>query len=122
MAFEDSVAARLGGERTPKIRVLDSTLENPLNPLGLEPFFNMEQQPKITIGIMEGRTEINGCLNGPFRGEPFGSRLRFFRPSGNKVKKPGMIVLLYAARREIHRSPSIRLTPEGGVNLFALRT
>ena len=68
----------------------------------------MKQQPKITVGIMEGRTEINGCLNGSFRGEPFGSLSGRF--SGRS--RAGMIVLLDAARREIHRSPLIRLTPE----------
>jgi stage II sporulation protein D len=68
----------------------------------------MKQQPKITVGIMEGRTEINGCLSGSFHGEPFGSL------SGrlSARSEAGMIVLLDAARREIHRSPSIRLTPE----------
>jgi len=57
---------------------------------------------------MEGRTEINGCLNGSFHGEPFGSL------SGRLSARSaaGMIVLLDTARREIHRSPSIRLTPE----------
>ena len=57
---------------------------------------------------MEGRTEINGCLNGSFHGEPFGSL------SGrlSARSEAGMIVVLDAACREIHRSPSIRLTPE----------
>ena len=75
----------------------------------------MNQQPKITVGIMDGRTEINGCLNGSFRGEPFGSL------SGrlSARSEAGMIVLLDAARREIHRSPSIRLTPEEA-STFAL--
>ena len=68
----------------------------------------MKQQPKITVGIMEGRTDINGCLNGFFFGEPFGSL------SGplSVRSETGTIVLLDAAHREIHRSPSIRLTPE----------
>ncbi len=57
---------------------------------------------------MEGRTEINGCLNGSFRGEPFGSLSGRF----SARSEAGMIVLLDAARREIHRSLSIRLTPE----------
>ena len=107
MTFEDSLAARLGGRRTPKIRVLDSTLE-PLNSLGLEPFFNMKQQPKITVGIVDGRTEINLCLNGSFRGGPFG----YLSNRLSARSEEGMIVLLDAAHREIHRSPSIRLTPE----------
>ena len=107
MAFEDSLAARLGGRRTPKIRVLDSTLE-PLNPLGLEPFFNMKQQPKITVGVMEGRTEINGCLNGSFHGEGFGTISGRFSTKSDA----GMIVLYDETPRKVTRSPIIRLTPE----------
>jgi SpoIID/LytB domain protein len=68
----------------------------------------MKQQPKIIVGIMEGRTEINGCLSGSFHGEPFGSLSGHF----SARSEAGMIVLLDAARREIHRSLSIRLTPE----------
>jgi len=86
---------------------LDSILE-PLNPLGLEPFFNMKQQPKITVGIMDGGTEMNGCLNGTFRVERGG----FVSSRFSAKSEAGMIVLLDAVRREIHRSPSIRLTPE----------
>ena len=68
----------------------------------------MKQQPKITVGIMDGRTEIDGCLNGSFRGEPFGTL------SGHLSARSeaGIIVLIDRARHEIHRSPSIRLTPE----------
>jgi len=58
---------------------------------------------------MEGRTEIIGCLNGSFRGKGVGSLSGRFSAKSDT----GMIVLLEAARREIQRSPSIRLTPEG---------
>jgi stage II sporulation protein D len=68
----------------------------------------MKQQPKITVGIMDGRTEIDGCLNGSFRGEPFGTLSGHF----SARSEVGIIVIIDRARHEIHRSPSIRLTPE----------
>jgi stage II sporulation protein D len=75
----------------------------------------MRQQPKITVGLMEGRTKINGCLNGTFRVERIGSISGRF--SAESVA--GKIVLLDSAHREIHRSPSIKLTPEE-TSIFSL--
>ena len=32
----------------------------------------VKDQPKILVGMMDRQTEVRGCLNGSFSGEPFG--------------------------------------------------
>jgi stage II sporulation protein D len=66
----------------------------------------MKNQPKITVGIMDRQTEVNGRLDGDFRGDGFG-------PVSGRVSTKataGMIVLFNQTNREICRSPSIKLT------------
>jgi stage II sporulation protein D len=67
----------------------------------------MKDQPMITVGIMDGETEVSGRLDGTFH------RNGSIPLSGQFSAKAeaGMIVLLDEARREIARAPSIRLTP-----------
>jgi stage II sporulation protein D len=61
----------------------------------------------ITVGIMDGETEVSGRLDGIF------FENRSIRLSGRFSAKvaAGMIVLMDEAHREIARSRSIRLTP-----------
>ncbi len=66
----------------------------------------MEDQPKITVGIIDRQTEVSGHLHGDFLGEGFGSVSERF----SAKPKEGTIVLLNEAGRQICRSPSIRLT------------
>ena len=66
----------------------------------------MKNQPKITVGIMDREIEVNGRLDGDFRGDGFGPVSGRF--SGKA--EAGMIVLFDGAHREICRSPSIKLT------------
>ena len=66
----------------------------------------MKNQPKITVGIMDRQTEVNGSLDGNFHGDGFGPVSGQF--SGKA--EAGMIVLFDEAHREICRSPSIKLT------------
>jgi len=66
----------------------------------------MKNQPKITVGIMDRQNEVNGRLDGDFRGDGFG-------PVSGRVSAKataGMIVLFNQTNREICRSPSIKLT------------
>jgi SpoIID/LytB domain protein len=66
----------------------------------------MKNQPKISVGIMDRQTEVNGRLDGDFRGDGFG-------PVSGRVSAKataGMIVLFNQTNLEICRSPSIRLT------------
>jgi stage II sporulation protein D len=66
----------------------------------------MKNQPKITVGIMDGQTEVTGGLDGTFRGEGFGLLSERFSAKADA----GMIVLTDEAHREICRSSSIKLT------------
>jgi SpoIID/LytB domain protein len=66
----------------------------------------MENQPKITVGIMDRRAEATGSLNGNFCGDGFGPVSGGF--SAKAIS--GMAVLTDEAHLEIARSPSIRLT------------
>ena len=66
----------------------------------------MKNQPKITVGIMDRQTEVNGSLDGNFHGDGFGPVSGQF--SGKA--EAGMIVLFDEAHREICRSPLIKLT------------
>jgi len=68
----------------------------------------MKRQPKITVGIIDRQTEVNGSLDGNFHGDGFGPVSGQF--SGKT--ETGMIVLFDEAHREICRSPSIKLTAQ----------
>jgi stage II sporulation protein D len=76
----------------------------------------MKYQPKITVGIMDRQTEVNGCLVGNFRAEGSGDVSGRFSAKAEM----GMIVLADEVHREICRSPSIRLTGQKNstVSLF----
>ena len=65
----------------------------------------MKHQPRITVGIMDHKTEANGRLDGNFHSDEFGSI------SGKFSTKAiaGVIVLFDHSYHEILRSPSIRL-------------
>jgi len=68
----------------------------------------MEKQPKITVGIMDRGTEVNGRLDGNFRGEGFGPVSGRFSAKA----EAGRIVLLDEVYCEICRFPFIRLTAD----------
>jgi SpoIID/LytB domain protein len=68
----------------------------------------MKNQPKITVGIMDRQAEVNGRLDGDFRGDGFGPVSGQF--SGKA--EAGMIVLFNQTNHEIARSPSISLTAQ----------
>ena len=70
----------------------------------------MENQPQITVGIIDGQAEVTGFLNGEFRGDGFGAFSGRF--SADAVS--GMIVLTDEAHREIARRPSVRLAAPAG--------
>ena len=61
-----------------------------------------------TVGIVDRQCEVSGRLNGSFRGDGFGPVSGRFSAKA----EAGRIVLFDEARREIVRSPSIRLTPQ----------
>ena len=67
-------------------------------------------QPKITVGIMDGQMKVLGRLDGDFRRD--GTSL----PSGRFAAKieAGMIFLTDEANQEILRSGSIRLIAQAG--------
>jgi len=66
----------------------------------------MRHQPKITVGIMDHQTEVNGRLDGHFRSDVFGSASGRFSAKSDA----GMIVFFDAVHQEMARSPSIKLT------------
>ena len=66
----------------------------------------MKNQPKITVGIIDRQTEVNGSLDGNFRVDGFGPVSGQF--SGKA--ETGMIVLFGEAHCEIARSSLIKLT------------
>ena len=68
----------------------------------------MRDEPKITVGIMDGRTEVAGHLNGDFLGDGFAPVSGLFSAKAGA----GAIVLSDGCDREIVRSPSIRLTAQ----------
>lgn len=70
----------------------------------------MKDQLKITVGIMDRQTEVNGRLDGNFCGDGFGPVSGRF--SGKSMQ--GIIVLFDHADREICRSPLIKLTTPKG--------
>ena len=68
----------------------------------------MNNQPKISVGIMDRQDGVAGCLHGNFHGNGFGPVSGRF--SAKAIS--GLIVLSDEAEREIARLPSIRLTAE----------
>jgi stage II sporulation protein D len=70
----------------------------------------VKNQPKITVGIMDRQTEVAGCLNGSFRIDNLGLVSGRFSAKAEEE----MVVLTGEARREIRRSPLIRLTASKG--------
>jgi stage II sporulation protein D len=68
----------------------------------------VKNEPKITVGIMDGLTQVSGRLDGNFRGERFGPVSGRFSAKA----EAGKIVLLDEVHREICRFPLIRLTAD----------
>jgi stage II sporulation protein D len=66
---------------------------------------HVKNQPKIAVGIMDRRAEVAGYLNGSFRLDGLGTISDRF----SAKTEEGMVVLTNEARREISRSPWIRL-------------
>ncbi len=73
----------------------------------------MENQPKITVGIIDRRAEVAGHLDGDFSGEGFGPVSGQFSARTDA----GRIALYDQANREICRSQSIRFTAQRGSTL-----
>jgi stage II sporulation protein D len=71
---------------------------------------SVKSQPKITVGVMDGQTEISGRLDGNFRRDEFGPVSGRF----SARTETETIVLTGEANREICRSRSIRLTGQEG--------
>ena len=70
----------------------------------------VKTEPKITVGIMNRQTEVNGRLDGSFRTDELGSVSGRFSAKGDA----GTIVLFDDDHREIARCPSIRLMGQDG--------
>jgi SpoIID/LytB domain protein len=68
----------------------------------------VKNEPKITVGIMDGLAEVSGRLDGNFRGERYGPVSGLFSAKA----EAGRIVLLDEVHREICRFPLIRLTAD----------
>jgi stage II sporulation protein D len=66
----------------------------------------MKQEPSITVGIMDGQTELTGRLDGNFRSEGFG----FLSGRFSAKASMGMVVLSDESHRELFRSPWIKLS------------
>lgn len=67
-------------------------------------------EPHITVGIIDRRTDVTGRLDGTFAGIGLGPVSGAFSAHAEK----GMIVLNDEGRREIARSPGIRLAADAG--------
>ncbi|MCX5913106.1 MAG: SpoIID/LytB domain-containing protein [Deltaproteobacteria bacterium] len=68
----------------------------------------MNNQPKISVGIMDRQDGVSGCFHGAFHGNGFGAVSGRFSAKA----RPDLIVFSDESRREIVRLPSIRLTAE----------
>ncbi|NLW36571.1 MAG: SpoIID/LytB domain-containing protein [Syntrophorhabdus aromaticivorans] len=75
----------------------------------------MKKEPRISVGIMDRQTGINGRLNGGFAAQGFGPVSGIF----SAKTASGTIVLADGSGREIGRSPSIRFGAGDG-STFAL--
>lgn len=67
---------------------------------------SVKTEPKITVGIVDRQTEVNGRLDGSFRADRFGSVSGRFSAKA----EAGAVVVTDEAHHEIARSPLIRLT------------
>ncbi len=76
---------------------------------------SVKTEPNIIVGIMDHHTQVNGRLHGDFLGNGLGP----FTGGFSAGVDGGMIVLFDEARREIIRSPSIRLTGRNN-SMFSL--
>ncbi len=65
----------------------------------------MKQEPTITVGIVDGQTELTGRLDGNFRSERFGLLSGRFSAKADT----GTIVLRDGSDRELIRAPMIKL-------------
>lgn len=83
---------------------------NPRTPESWNPDIQMKHQPSITVGIMDRQTEVNGCLDGSFRADKFGSVSGRFSAKA----EAGAVVLTDETHHEIARSPLIRLIAQEG--------
>ena len=70
----------------------------------------MRKQPKITVGIMDRRAEVSGCLNGVFHGDGFGP---LSGPFLARVTEGG-VALTDSSGRKIACLPLIRLQAREG--------
>lgn len=77
---------------------------------------SVKTEPKITVGIMDRQTKVNGRLDGSFRTGGFGSVSGRFSAESDAR----MIVLFDEAHREIRRSRSIRLRGQKDSSLTLL--
>jgi SpoIID/LytB domain protein len=68
----------------------------------------VKNEPKITVGIMDGLSEVSGRLEGNFRGERYGPVSGRFSAKA----EAGKVVLSDEVHREICRFPLIRLTAD----------
>ena len=71
---------------------------------------SVKTEPKITVGIMDRQTEVNGRLDGGFRGDTFGCVSGRFSAKAEAEA----IVLFDEAHHEIARSPLITLIAQEG--------
>jgi stage II sporulation protein D len=71
---------------------------------------SVKDQPKITVGILDGQAEVSGRLNGNFFGDGFGPLSGRF----SAIAEAGMIVLFDHGHHEIIRSSAIRLVAREG--------
>ncbi len=70
----------------------------------------MRKQPKITVGIMDRRVEVSGCLNGVFHGDTFGP---LSGPFSARATENG-VVFSDASHGKIACLPLIRLQAREG--------
>ncbi len=71
---------------------------------------SVKSQPRITVGVMDGQTEVSGRLDGNFRRDEFGPVSGRFSARAEAET----IVLTGEANREICRSRSIKFTGQEG--------
>ena len=75
----------------------------------------MDKEPHILVGIIDGRGEVSGRLDGAFTGEGFGAMTGPFSAKA----AAGGILLFDASGREKARAPEIRLAASNKA-LFSL--
>lgn len=70
----------------------------------------MQNEPTMTVGIIDRQQEIRGCLNGAFYGDGFGSLSGRF----SAKRASGMIVLIDEEDRVVVRSAFVKLAAHKG--------